>query len=1108
MKSGVYIIRDVDFAELTEAFIDARSSFASWSEGSEISYIRPLQIQINQGLFYSVRPQTSFPEVTLTRKLRDIVLSCSCRSDGSSLCSHQALVLKYVLQHQDISVFFDEALRTRKLREVAVRYGVHAADAELFNTFGLNYQSGSLQVEPINKGLLPLDEDFDSLSGGSSQVHAEIQDRSKLLVFSEDRFYGRLSASIYTARKNKQGYFTGPLETADLSSLLWAEENTCHLAFYAAVTELNKLNDKLGDEARLKAILKLAENSPGLPLYYHDRSIAENITIRAIIPVKLVCFNKGFELSVKVRGDFYELDGVLSAQGEIPLSALSSRFNTFFEHRGVFYIAQDEKTNALLRYMQQKGGRLLIHYSRFAEFNNKVLSKLPGTRVMLEDEEEEPENSLAERPEKIIYLTESANYVHFEPMVRYHEVEVPIYSDRVLYIADKQGRPKKLIRDSGLERDFSLAFFKVHEQLGEQFEEKSCQYVLHKKHFLNNEWFISAYESWREREIQVYGFNEIAKTNFNTNSAGISIRLLSGVNWFNVEVKVSFGARRASLKKIYKAVKNRQRYVKLDDGSTGILPQEWVRRFEQWFASAEIVEDEVLGIARTKVNELDTLFKREEIDDRAWAEILRVKDKLVNIKLGEEGHVPEAFRGTLRSYQKQGLHWLNSLASLGMGACLADDMGLGKTVQIIAFALQQLELNPRSRILVVVPSSLLFNWQLEFEKFAPSLTVYSFYGAERKQLPEKINTCSVALTTYGTMLSEIGRLKSLSFDIAVFDESQNIKNPGSQRYKAAALIPARVKFVLTGTPIENNIYDLYAQLSIAARGLLGGISYFKQVYADPIESFGDKEREIELQKRISPFVLRRSKKDVLTELPEKIEVLLYCDLEGEQRKIYNDYEKEFRELVNATNEDQIEQNPMHLLRGITRLRQICNSPMLISGEKPNGAASVKLKLLLEQVIERGKDNKILVFSQFVSMLNLVGEELAKHNITYLHLDGKVRNRRGVVEKFQTDDTVRIMLVSLKVGGTGLNLTRADYVYLLEPWWNPAVEEQAIDRAHRMGRDKQVVALRMVCRDTLEERMMEIKEKKRSRADLLINSDAAVPKLNKAELLKLLGTKLC
>ncbi|RZK57273.1 MAG: DEAD/DEAH box helicase, partial [Pedobacter sp.] len=564
-----------------------------------------------------------------------------------------------------------------------------------------------------------------------------------------------------------------------------------------------------------------------------------------------------------------------------------------------------------------------------------------------------------------------------------------------------------------------------------------------------------------------------------------------------------FNKQTVSLKHLHKSIRNKNKFVQLDDGTMGILPDEWLQKFEGYFGAAEIV-GETLHTPNINYATVEELYEDEVLDIETRQRLALYRSKLSAFENIEDIQVPAELNATLRGYQKEGLNWLNFLDGFNFGGCLADDMGLGKTVQVLAFILSQKEKMGHNTNLVVVPASLVFNWQQEIKKFAPTLKVLTIYGADRAKIVADFDKYEVILTSYGTLLSDVRFLKDYRFNYIFLDESQTIKNPDSQRYKAVRLLQSRNKVVMTGTPIENNTFDLYGQLSFACPGLLGSREHFRQIYSVPIDQFKDAKRAAELQKRINPFLLRRTKEQVADELPDKTEMVIYCEMDTQQREIYESCRTEIRDYLMGTAEDELKRSSMHVLQGITKLRQICNSPAILSKEKYFGDASAKMDVLLEQIETKSPHHKILVFSQFVSMLELVKAELEQRQIKFAYLTGQTKNRESVVDSFQNNPEVRVFLISLKAGGVGLNLTKADYVYLIDPWWNPAVENQAIDRAYRIGQHQNVMAVRLICPDTIEEKIMLMQETKKDLASDLIKTEESIFKsLTKKDLLELI-----
>jgi SNF2 family DNA or RNA helicase len=688
------------------------------------------------------------------------------------------------------------------------------------------------------------------------------------------------------------------------------------------------------------------------------------------------------------------------------------------------------------------------------------------------------------------------------PVLKYGKVEVPLFSKNDIYAVDNHGNPFMVKRDQEAELRFGSAVMRQHpdfeEQLGRDF------FYLHRTRFLSEDWFPDAFEEWQNQGVTILGFNKLTKNRLNQNKAKISVHMASGINWFNTTANVEFGKQKVTLKHLHKAVKNRSKYVELGDGTIGILPEKWVERFAKFFEAGEIA-GEVIQTPKIRFASVEEMYEGEMLDREVKEQIAFYQSRVDDFRSIQPVPVPRTLKASLRNYQKQGLNWLNFLDDYNFGGCLADDMGLGKTLQIIAFILLQRKKQVKNTNLIIVPTSLIFNWQAEVQKFAPSIKVLTIYGSDRVKEVTDFDRYEIVLTSYGTLLSDVNFLKTYHFNYIILDESQAIKNPESQRYKAARLLQSRNKLVMTGTPVENNTFDLYGQLSFACPGLLGNKTQFRNHFSIPIDRFKDSERAVELQKRINPFILRRTKQQVASELPEKTEMVIYCEMGEEQRKVYNAYELEFYNFLNTKNEGDIERSRLHVLQGLTKLRQICNSPALLRDDLYYGQSSAKIDVLMEQIEDTAPWHKILIFSQFTSMLDLIRPELEERGIGYEYLTGQTRDRGARVENFQTNENVRVFLISLKAGGTGLNLTEADYVYLIDPWWNPAVENQAIDRSHRIGQQKNVIAVRLICPGTIEEKVMELQEAKKDLANDLVKTDTDILKsLTRSDLLALVS----
>jgi SNF2 family DNA or RNA helicase len=565
----------------------------------------------------------------------------------------------------------------------------------------------------------------------------------------------------------------------------------------------------------------------------------------------------------------------------------------------------------------------------------------------------------------------------------------------------------------------------------------------------------------------------------------ISFRVRSGIDWFELHADVDFEGRTIPFPELLSALARGDSTVRLDDGSLGIVPEEWIRRFGL-LAGLGTNENDHVRFAQNQAALLDALLASQSLVDYD-RQFVELRDKFDSFKGVVPASEPKGFEGELRGYQREGLGWLEFLQEFRLGGCLADDMGLGKTVQFLALLLQRrADAKKHVPSLVVVPKSLLFNWRQESQRFTPQLKILDYTGLDRERLRGDIAANDLVLTTYGTLRRDILTLKEIPFDYVVLDEAQTIKNAGSQVAKAVRLLKAEHRVALTGTPIENHVGDLWSIFEFLNPGLLGRSSIFKLYAADAQNS----EIRGLLSQGLRPFILRRTKEQVASELPEKVEQTILCDMRKSQKRLYAELRDGYRaSLLGMVQTEGFAKTRMHVLEALLRLRQAACHPALL-GQSTEDDSSAKLDVLcphLEELIEEG--HKALVFSQFTSMLAIVKRHLDRRQITYEYLDGQTRDRKRCVDRFQNDADCGVFLISLKAGGFGLNLTAADYVFLLDPWWNPAVEAQAIDRAHRLGQTRQVFAYRLICRDTVEEKIAELQAKKRDLADAILEADS-------------------
>jgi SNF2 family DNA or RNA helicase len=566
------------------------------------------------------------------------------------------------------------------------------------------------------------------------------------------------------------------------------------------------------------------------------------------------------------------------------------------------------------------------------------------------------------------------------------------------------------------------------------------------------------------------------------------MEISSGVDWFELEGGAEFGDTKVALPRLLKAIKQGEHMVKLDDGTLGIIPDEWLKKYGL-LAGLGRAEEDRLRFSRSQAGLLDALLAAEpKVSVDAMFE--RVRRELRSFTGVNPVAPTKGLQGELREYQSRGLGWLYFLQSFGFGGCLADDMGLGKTIQVLALLESRRELraagngNAPPPSLVVVPRSLVFHWKEEAARFTPQLRILDHTGGARLKPGDHFDDHDVILTTYGTLRRDAVQFKDQRFDYCILDEAQAIKNAGTLSAKAVRLLRADHRLAMSGTPVENHLGELWSLFEFLNPGMLGSASIFANAGRNP-----DERTRMVLGKALRPFILRRTKGQVATELPEKTEQTIYCDLEAKQRKLYIELRDYYRaRLLKDGAGKGSGQFKIQVLEALLRLRQAACHPGLLDKEKA-GESSAKLDTLLAQLDQVLDENhKALVFSQFTSLLAIVRNRLDNAKIPYTYLDGRTRDRQAPVDQFQNDPNVKLFLISLKAGGLGLNLHAAEYVYLLDPWWNPAVEAQAIDRAHRIGQTRQVFAYRLIARDTVEEKVLELQKSKRDLADAIVSAD--------------------
>ena len=758
----------------------------------------------------------------------------------------------------------------------------------------------------------------------------------------------------------------------------------------------------------------------------------------------------------------------------------------------VAYLHEDSSVFDLFCFMEGKSIYQFLPKNKDEFFD--ILLELEKSYHVKRDESLGIKESILKSLTKTIRLSEVGDHVVFHPELKKGRSRYSIYKTNSTLKKDAIIKPDPQEIEAFLD-----LFNSLHTKFEKGNDSLSFRH-LHRNEFIKNEWHLLFFETCKKNKIQIEGYDAFEKIKFSSHKAVIESDISSSIDWFELNITMSFGTEKVTRKEWIKAIKNGQSYIELKDGTLGIIPEEWLVKMTKIIALSEDTK-KGLRINKLRFNVIDELF--DKIKDKGVIDDIKEKRTLLQeYNTNQRLELPESVSAILRPYQEEGYQWMRFLESCKFGGILADDMGLGKTLQVISLLAQAHQQN-NCEALVVVPKSLIFNWARELDKFCPNLKYHIHHGLDRHVLLKEKGEVQIIISTYGIVTRDIETFRTNKFTHIILDESQAIKNPSSKRNKAIRLLKGTTKLCMTGTPIQNNTFDLYAQISFSNPGLLGNQTYFRKTFANPIDKEGDHDASKLLLKMIHPFILRRTKEQVAKDLPEKTESIIYCDMLPHQRIMYTELKNQIRhDLLSLDDKDS--QLKFKVLDGLLRLRQLCNSPLLVDKSlKGPEAKSIKIESLIYSLTEEIGSGNALVFSQFVQMLTLIRKELDSLGIPYAYLDGSTQDREAVVTRYMTDDKCKIFLISLKAGNTGLNLTKAQYVYIVDPWWNPAVEAQAIDRTHRIGQKQKVFAYKMICKDSIEEKIILLQKRKKKVAVELIQTDESIFKaLNKKDLLEL------
>jgi SNF2 family DNA or RNA helicase len=1062
---------------------------------------------------------------------RNFDTSCNCNSDDKHpLCVHKTIVFVHLLSRHGVSYFDSIRNWDKEKNKLLEAYGYSLSD-DLKGKFEFAYKdnkpflrlldSSIKRIAPSALGLKP--KPIPQLTEAEVAVEEEAPKLAAMqlgLVFLKtDQYPFVIVESVQGEPNDERNAFAGKTEKIDLGKYVntevFSEDDKMMIqqlrklqpgevsrylnrnSPFSGIWEniIQQHNDELPEETRSLIVEYL---HPKYKKIFADASPFFSFTIPNNKPFTTANLKKvhlsiepaQLNFNITYKNKLYEVECFVKINHiELPLSQNESFSPLLFLNDDSCNLWEKPK-DVLLAERFLPSGKINIPEADWSrQLNEFILPLAKDYNVQFNNVKREEIKDL--KPEVKLMLKEKGDYLVFQPVFYYKGYEVKP-QDKEKIIIPQQERLLVIQRNTEEEKAFVEKVEKLHSHFIRP--DGSDSLVLKGGEVLKNNWFFLFVDAMKGMDIPVFGFEALKNFRFNTAKPSTKIYISSHTDWFDAKVEIFFGEQKITVADVKKALANKQQFVPLQDGSLGILPEEWIRKYSLLFRVGE-GKSEKMKLSRYHFSVIEELYETRD-EEELFFQLEERYDKLKEFKNIEAIEAPQHLQHILRPYQESGFHWLNYLNEVKWGGILADDMGLGKTVQALSFLHHLKQTNGKLKALVVCPTTLMYNWENEIKKFTPTLTNYIHHGGSRTR--EAINdpNVDVIITTYGTLRSDIKLFVEPDFDYIILDESQAIKNPSSKVTKAASLLKARSRLCLSGTPLQNNTFDIFAQMNFLNPGMLGTMEFFKQEFAVPIDKFGEQEQKEHLRKLLFPFILRRTKEQVAKDLPEKMEMILFCEMGDEQRKIYDAYRNDFRDKILGVVETQgINKSQLTILQGLMKLRQICDSPAIMKEQEKFPNVSIKLDELVREITENISNHKALVFSQFLGMLALIRERLEEMGVKYEYFDGSTSapDREKAIQSFQNDDTCRVFLISLKAGGVGLNLTAADYVYIVDPWWNPAVEQQAIDRTHRIGQTKNIFAYRMICKDTVEDKILSLQEKKRALAADLITDDSGFVK---------------
>lgn len=1027
--------------------------------------------------------------------LQEVSCTCPASSNYDGLCKHGVASMLEIIEEDNLGVFDDLVIASRKTSNVVKKteHGKKIDSEDIENV--LDFFKEKIEIE---KTLVNLEINYELsenyYTGGKVSSFRFRIGREKLYVIKN------LKEFIYNLN-NKNDILFGKEFKFLHNSNIFKDEDIAIIDFLKEMYEIEESSyysyKGYGSNGRIFKDKNITLNAKSLNRFLkllENRKFNANIFDLKIENISIINEDIDIDFNISKKKD----DLVLNIELDHSLIQIYDNGEYFFYKDNIHKISkkQNENLTPFLQHILTTGKSHIDIPKEYSEkFVTEVMPVIEKTsNLKIEKEVEEKMYKPALKPE--VYIDKIDEAIVIDLLFKYEDISIkPFKNDFDNRLKDNRILIRDIEKENEIMKLIEESLFKINaEKVYIDDEDDIFNFMLEKLPKFQS--LSDVYYSDRFKTIEIKDISSF--------SGSIKLDITSSMLEFNFEIE---GVDKLELPEVFKSLKEKKKYYRLKDGSLLPLSYDQLEEVYDIMDSLDVDEKDLInGII--EIPKFRAMYLDEELansDLKFFKRNIAFKELVQNIKEPNDidYDIPEKLKDVLRSYQETGFKWLKTLSNYGFGGILADDMGLGKTLQTIAFLLSEKIENGRETSIVIAPTSLVYNWESEIEKFTEDLRVLVISGnkIERQEKIKNAENYDVIITSYPLIRRDIELYEDMSFKYCILDEAQYIKNARSQNALSVKSIKAKNRFALTGTPVENSLTELWSIFDFIMPGYLLSHSKFVKNFEKPIVKDADNKSLEKLGKHIRPFILRRLKKDVLRELPDKIENTLVAELTNDQKKIYLAYLENIKnELDNEIKTNGFGKSHIKILAGLTRLRQVCCHPsMFIEDYKGKSGKLILLEEIVKDFIDGGR--RILIFSQFTSMLKIISEMLEKNNIEFMSLDGSTpMEKRGEMVNEFNGGVGKVFLISLKAGGTGLNLTGADTVIHFDPWWNPAVEEQATDRAHRIGQENVVHVVKLISKGSIEEKILELQEKKKRLIDSVIKpGETLVSKLSEEEI---------